>query len=208
MDKNTIIQKLTALRAESLEIKGRGLDFSQTAEFQVWKEKVMKWLRLGLPHTEYELQSIKRLFASLYVTDDEDDDGEDRRQYEKDCDLAAHLLESAVENLKLGLMPGIPEKKIGPSSPKESRATRRVDGVSIGQAGTVVLGNRNVVTIADSITISDFMNALEREIRTKVTNPVEQRGLIDRVKALSGNPTVAQILGQTLGQFLRTTFGG
>ncbi len=208
MDKSLLVQKLKEFHVDVPNIKAHGVSSIETAEFQAWQEKITKWLKLACPHTATELQAFGELhfhFPRLRRRG-EGSDSTDQERYERDCDRVASLLESAIENLEMDLIPGgvIREQP----SPSRARPIPCPEGIHIGQAETVVLGDRNVVTIADSITISDFMNALEREIRTKVTNPVEQQGLIDKVKALSGNPTFAQILGQTLGQFLRTTFGG
>ena len=201
MDKDTVIQKLEECLAGIPDTKKRGVSFVEAAEFQAWKESITKWLKLGCPHTQDQLATFKSLsFHVLRLRRrGETHDTADQERYEKDCDHTVYLLKSAIENLQLDLIP---------QSEARYHPVSSVEGVSIGQAGTVVLGDGNVVAHVDSITISDFMNALEGEINAKVTDESKRRGLIQTLRTLSNNPTVAQIFGQTLGQFLRSTFGG
>ena len=209
MDKDTVIQKLEECLAGIPDTKKRGVSFVEAAEFQAWKESITKWLKLGCPHTQDQLATFKSLsFHVLRLRRrGETHDAADQERYEKDCDHTVYLLKSAIENLQLDLIPQSEAQDHPVSATRELRSVTR-EGVNIGQAGTVILGDGNVVANVDSITISDFMNALEREINAKVTDKSKRHGLIQTLRTLSSNPTVAQIFGQTLGQFLRSAFGG
>ena len=206
MSKDLVIAKLKQIQETIPEIRKKGVGFRRTADFTIWKETGIKWLKLGLPHTQDELQRFKWLgFAVARVRMGPDDyDRRDQAEYEKDCDHAIHLFTSAIENLEMGLVPEAPKP-----AEVESRGRKpsKYGGVSIAQAGTVVMGDSNIVSIVDSITISDFLNLLEKEIETKIVDRDQRKSLIQRLKELSENPTVTTVLGQTLGQVLRSAFG-
>jgi len=206
MSRDHVISKLKEIRDGLPEIRKKGVMFRRTAEFRIWNDTVIKWLSLGLPNTQEELKKVKFLdFAVSRVRmGSEDYDYEDQQEYEKDCEHTIYLISSAIENLEMGLVPGEPKAA---ETPRRERAPSKYGGVSIAQAGTVVMGDSNVVSIVDSITISDFLNVLEKEIEAKVVDAEQRKSLLQKVKELSQNPTFTTVLGQTLGQVLRAAFG-
>ena len=204
---NLVIQKLKEFRDKIPEIKEKEVTYHTTAEFDAWRAKGIKWLKLGLPFTKDELVAFERLyFAVRRVREGPYDyDQEDQQEYEEDCDRAADLINSAVENIEMGL---IPEAAGQVEPPRRGRGSARYGEVSIAQAGTVIMGDENVVSIVDSITISDFLNALEKEIEAKVADPDEKKGLLQKIKAISENPITNTVIGQTVGAVIRGYFGG
>ena len=201
MDSERLTQKLGEVRNQIPAIKNHGVKFSNTAEFEVWKNGVIKWLKLGLPNTSDEVQRFQSMDFGYY---DDFHADQDQQQYEKDCDITTHLLDSAIENIEEGLVPGASEHT---KTAGRTKRDSKYGGVNITKAETVVMGDSNIVSIVDSITISGLLEILEKEIQAKVTDPDQKTGLIQSLKALSTNPTFTTILSQTLGQVLRGASG-
>ena len=204
-----VTTKLEEVKSQIPGIKAKGVEHRRSADFHAWKEKGIKWLKLGQPHTSHELKQFENLvFMNFRVRawgegDGYDDDDED--QYEKDCDLAINILDSAIENIEGDLVPGDREKQ--PPSRQKRGEGSKFGGVNIAQAGTVVMGDKNIVAKIDSITVSDFLKVLEKEIQEKVQDPQHKTTVLQKVKAISQNPAVNTVLGQTIGQILRSMSG-
>lgn len=207
MSSELTIQKLKEVQVDIREIKKKGVNFRDTTEFCAWRDKATKWLKLGLPYSQGELDMLNSLgFAVRRMGMGDGYDYDDQEQWDKDCDRALHLLGSAIENIELGL---VPEKSSEPIGEGQRRRTSRdaSGGVQIGQASTVVLGNSNTVSIVDSITVGNLLEALEKEIQAKVADPKEKEGLLQKLRGVSANPSIAQVVGQSLGHLLRTISG-
>jgi hypothetical protein len=118
------IQKLQEVRDEIPGIKEREVTYKETAEFSAWRAKGIKWLKLGLPFTKDELYSFQVFeFAVPRVREDAYDyDEDDQLEYERDCDRAAYLLDSAIENLQMGLVPDPPVSELLKALEKEIEA--------------------------------------------------------------------------------------
>lgn len=202
MPNEQVVQRLKEVKAKIPEIRSKEVEYRDSPEFDEWKEKVIKWLKLGGPHTSSELAQFKELtFESIGVAAFDEDEyfEEDQDQYEYDCDRAVAILKSAIENIRENLVP---------ETAAEPKFRAKVGGsnfgeVNIAQAGTVVMGDKNIVTKIDSITVFDFLKMLENEIQEKVQNPRQKTTLLEKIKEFSKNPTVTTVLGQTLGQILR-----
>ena len=204
--KELVIQKLQEVRDKIPEIKARGVLFRETAAFSEWMDNGTKWLKLGLPHTKDECEKFMYYipFAVGRVRDGPDDyDEADQEEYEKDCDRAASTLKSAIENLEMDL---VTEPKTEAEATQKRGRERPQYGVE--RAETVIMGEGNIVNIVDTITISDFLNVLEREIEAKVTDVEQKKGLRERLKEISQNPAANTVMGQALGALLRGYFGG
>jgi hypothetical protein len=105
--KEQVIQKLEEVRDQIPSMKSNGVQSRDTPEFGIWKETGIKWLKLGLPHTTYELEEFQYLrFAITRMRMAGEGYGYgDQQRFEKDCALATHLLSSAIENIKMELVP-------------------------------------------------------------------------------------------------------
>lgn len=204
MDKNQIIEKLRAIQLEFSQIKDHGVAFVDEAEFTALRQKVIKWLKL-LPNTKDELNSFHML--TFWVPRMRPDfggggpryDAQDQNQYEKDCDRTILILDSAIENLEMDLVTasepsGTREERKGPS---------RYGGIKIDQAGTVVMGDENIVAVIESVTISQLLTKLEKQIEDNAIDPQEKEGLLEKLREIASHPLLVTILNQTLGQFLR-----
>ena len=203
--KELVIQKLQEVRDKIPEMKPKGVMFRGTAEFSAWRNAGAKWLKLGLPHTRDELEQFQYVldFAVLRVREGPDDyDYEDQEAYEKDCELAVSILNSAIENLQIELVTESPRAEA------TQKREREHPKYGVGQAETVIMGEGNIVNIVDTITVSDFLNVLEREIEAKVADAEEKKGLRQRLKEISQNPAANTVMGQALGALLRGAFGG
>ena len=130
----------------------------------------------------------------------DDYDYQDQEEYEKDCDRAASILNSAIENLEMELEP--------PKEEATQKRGRERPQYGVGRAETVIMGEGNIVNIVDTITISDFLNVLEKEIEAKVTDAEQKQGLLQKIKEISQNPAANTVMGQALGAMLRGAFGG
>ncbi len=203
--RDLVIQKLKEVRDRIPEVKAQGVMFRDTAEFSEWRDTGTKWLKLGLPNTSAELEKFLYVleFAVARVREGPDDyDEEDEEAYANDCDRAVSIVNSAIENLEMELVTEPPKVEV-----KGGRERPKYRDVTISEVDTVVLGDRNVVSIVDSITISDFLNILDREVEANVADPDQKRGLRQKVKELLENPAFNTILGMTVGTVLRGTFG-
>jgi len=200
-----VIDKLRQLQEEIPGLKEQGVNYRQTAEFSRWKDGLGKWLQLGLPYTQGELGKIEslsycvrrlRLGAGGF---DRDDDV----AYQKDLDRTHNLIGSAIESIELELVLEQPTE-----TPTAERGEKREEPrtVSVGEAETVIIGDRNVISIVDSITVADFLNIIEKEIEKQVEDEEIKRGLLQKLKDISEHPMVTAIIGQALGDVLRANF--
>lgn len=204
--KELVIQKLKEVRDKIPEIKAQGLPFRDTVGFSDWRDTGTKWLKQGGAYTKAELWKFEHVlhFAVSRVREGPDDyDYEDQEEYEKDCDRAASILNSAIENLEMELEPPKEEARKAERGPRS-----KYGGVTITEVDTVVIGEGNVLNIDKSITISDFLNVLEKEIEAKVTDAEQKKGLLQKLKEISQNPAANTVMGQALGAILRGAFGG
>src|SRR5207247_1661980 len=131
-------------------IKSRGVAFIDTAEYSGWKGQIEKWLKLGLPHTHDEYEKYKHMHFCVFRVRGYGESGydyDDQEQFDKDCDITIQVLNSAIENLEMDL---VPETQAKPEPPKRTRGSSKYSGVNIAQAGTVVMGDSNTVSIVDS----------------------------------------------------------
>ena len=187
MPNEQVVQRLKEVKAKIPEIRSKEVEYRDSPEFDEWKEKVIKWLKLGGPHTSSELAQFKELtFESIGVAAFDEDEyfEEDQDQYEYDCDRAVAILKSAIENIRENLVP---------ETAAEPKFRAKVGGsnfgeVNIAQAGTVVMGDKNIVTKIDSITVFDFLKMLENEIQEKVQDPRQKTTLLEKIKEFSKTP--------------------
>ena len=136
MPNEQVVQRLKEVKAKIPEIRSKEVEYRDSPEFDEWKEKVIKWLKLGGPHTSSELAQFKELtFESIGVAAFDEDEyfEEDQDQYEYDCDRAVAILKSAIENIRENLVP---------ETAAEPKFRAKVGGsnfgeVNIAQAGTV-----------------------------------------------------------------------
>jgi len=95
-------------------------------------------------------------------------DHDDHEQYVKDCGRAVTILESAIENIEMDLVPEAPDE-LQPRTKKTGGS--KFGGVSIAQVGTAVMGDKNIFAKIDSINVFDFLKILEKEVQEKVQDP-------------------------------------
>jgi len=107
----------------------------------------IKSLKLGLPHTQRELVQFESL--DFRIIRARGYDYADQEKYDRDCGRAVTSWESAIENIEMNLVPEVPE---APQARPNRAAGSQYRGVNIAQAGTVVMGDRNIVAKIDSIT--------------------------------------------------------
>ena len=131
-------------------------------------------------------------------------DHDDHEQYVKDCGRAVTILESAIENIEMDLVPEAPDE---PQPRTKKTGGSKFGGVSIAQVGTVVMGDKNIFAKIDSINVFDFLKILEKEVQEKVQDPQQKATLLQKVRDISQNPAMNTILGQTIGQILRRMMG-
>ena len=205
-----VIQRLRQLQEEIPALKAEGVNYRQTAEFSRWRDGLGKWLQLGLPYTQREqgkIQSLSYCVVRIRLktrTRGGGYDQDDEAAYQRDLDRAHNLIDSAIENVELDL---VPEQPKAPAEPKRGRKREEPRSVSVGEARTVIVGDSNIISIIDTITVSDFLSSVRKEIDTKVDDEDKKRGLLQKFKEVSEHPMVTTILGQTLGDVLRRHFG-
>jgi hypothetical protein len=99
-----IIEKLRECQNEIPELQAKKVDVIRTAEFSRWKDKVNKWLKQGGARTSDEQARFdgltfvvfrQRLFRGF--------DSDDQRHYLEDLGRARYIIDSAIENLELGM---------------------------------------------------------------------------------------------------------
>ena len=98
-----IIKSLEEAKTEIPLMKTRGPTAKDTSAFNILHEKIEKWLEAGDSVTDRELVRFRALTfgnpfmrgADFYTHPDH------RRQYENDCDMAVHLINSAIETLRI-----------------------------------------------------------------------------------------------------------
>jgi hypothetical protein len=98
-----VISRLEETKSEISAMKARGPAAKDDSAFSILRGKIDKWLNLGVPATEREFGDFRAIsFGNSYMH------GPDfyhhpgyQRQYANDCDMAIHLIDSAVESLKL-----------------------------------------------------------------------------------------------------------
>ena len=206
MPNGPVIQKLHQAGTQLGAIKSKGVEYRDDTEFSAWKDKGIKWLKLGGQHTSHEFNQFKGLMFMSFTVRPFGTDRyyhEDQQEYEKDCNRAIAILNSAIENIEMDLIPETPTEHRG----RAKTGGSEFGGVNIAQAGTVVMGDKNIVAKIDSITVSDFLKVIEKEIHEKVQEPQQKTTLLQKVKDISQNPAVNTGLGQTIGQILRSMSG-
>lgn len=201
-----LTSKLLELKLATYRMKEKdGPKFINTAEFSAWEDKVMKWLAAGHPYTASEQRSFRSVAfrslasASRMAVDDWECQAKD--DYIKYCDRTISILESAIENIQLGLITEDADSK--PKKVERQNASSGRYETNISRADTIVLGDGNIINRIDSITVTDFLNTLERQMSGKDTSSDEVKGIFQRIRELSKNPSFANVLGQTVGQFIR-----
>jgi hypothetical protein len=205
MDKELIIGKLKDYQSQITELKKRDVSDRWGAQFENWHSSLLKWLKLGLPHTQSELAEIQRksyMVPRGHMGSD-DYDSDDDREYKNDLEKTDHLINSAIENIEIGLIPDRPNE---PENVKRGRGSK-YGGVNINRADTILMGDHNLVNAVNSVTISDFLTVLQSQIEKKVAGSEQKKGILQKLKDISENPTVTTILDQTVGQILKSTFG-
>ena len=108
-----VVPKLPEVKTQIPGIKAKGVPHRQSVEFRAWQEKGIKWLKLGLPHTSFELQQFGDLhfrILRMRAYGESGYDHDDHEQYVKDCGRAVTILESAIENIEMDLVPEAPDE--------------------------------------------------------------------------------------------------
>jgi hypothetical protein len=98
-----VISRLEEAKSEISAMKARGPAAKDDSAFSILRAKIDKWLDLGGRATEREFGEFRAIsFGNPFMQ------GPDyyhhpghQRQYANDCDMAIHLIDSAVESLKL-----------------------------------------------------------------------------------------------------------
>jgi len=202
-----VIERLKELKDQIPGIKSKGVEYLDSAEFKAWRDKVVKWLKLGFPHTHDEHEKFTDLHFQIFRMrgfGEERYDYDDLETYKHDCDLAVTILDSAIENIEMDLVPETPQES---NTGKKRSSGSKFGGVNIAQAGTVVMGDKNIVAKIDSITVSDFLKVLESQIQEQVQDPQQKATLLQKIEDISRNPAANTVLGQTLGHILRVLMG-
>ncbi len=200
-----VIKRLRQLQAEIPALKEKGVYFLKDPQFDTWHNNLVKWLKVGLPHTKMELDDIEYRIYSVVRFGSPGYDSDDETEYQRDLEITHNLIDSAIENIELDLVPEQPKE---PAEPKRGRKREEPRSVSVGEAGTVIVGDSNIISIIDTITVSDFLSSVKKEIETKVDDEDKKRGLLQKFKEVSEHPMITTILCQTLGDVLRRYFGG
>ena len=205
MDKELVIRKLKEYQSQITELKKSHVSERWASRFENWHSSLIKWLKLGLPHTQSELEEIQHKSYEVprgHLGRD-DYDSDDQREYRNDLEKTDHLISSAIENIEIGLVPDKPNE---PEEIKKGRGSK-YGGVNINRANTILMGDHNFVSAVQSVTISEFLEVLQNQIEKNVGDSEQKKGILQKLKEISENPTVTTILDQTLGQILKSTFG-
>src|SRR5713101_7642695 len=180
MDPALIVQKLSGLQARIPEFKGKHLPFLGNSEFSNWHSSLIKWLKLGLPYTAGELKSIEEWRCVLVNLGGPRHNPDGERVYQNFLDVTSHAIDSAIENLENGFIPEQPELQTEEKKGNHSK----YGGVNVGQANTVVVGDSNLITMVNEVTIKDFLTILEREVDKKAGDVEEKKGLVQKLKEI------------------------
>ena len=163
---------------------------------------MQKWLKAAGSHASDELSQFNQLQFYAGVAFGTGYNPQDQKIFTRDCDRTVNIIESAIENLSIGL------KMDTARPPAKKNQGRTIGSVTIGQAGSVVMGDRNVVAMINQLTVSDFLKILEEKVESSEIEPAERKTLLQKLKEFSENPMLNMFLGQTLAQFLKSQLGG
>jgi hypothetical protein len=207
IDSTLITSSLLQVKQETYRMKEKhGPDFINTAEFSAWEDKVIKWLAAGHFYTTSEQRSFRsipfRSLTSAHRMALDDWERPAQEDYIKYCNRTISILESAIENIQIGLI--TEDAGANPKKIKGENANSGRYNTNISRADTIVLGDGNIINRINSITVTDFLNTLEREMSLEDTSSKEIKGIFQRLRELSKNSSFASVLGQTVGQFIRT----
>ena len=205
MDKELIIGKLKDYQSQIPDLKNNQVSQVRGSRFKNWHSSLVKWLKLGLPHTQSELAEIqhKHFLVSRARMGPNDYDSKDRTEYDNQLEITDHLINSAIENIEMGI---VPDRQSEPENIKKGRGSK-YGGVNINRADTILMGDHNFVNAVQTITISEFLTVLQNQIEKTVADSEQKKGILQKLKEISENPTVTTIFDQTLGQILKSTFG-
>lgn len=195
MEKDQLIARLVELKEKVEEFKPKGVDFSKDAVFRKWHKDVIRFLRLGSPHTTQEVNDVEHLwFRSHVMSMGGGYTRGDQQCYIQDLDTVSNALDAAAENISLDLIPYSQE-------PKVQKGHQTKPSVVVHSAETVITGNQNTVSI-NSLTVSDFMRSLHNEIDAQVKDENSREGLRAQLTALAKHPAFAPLMTLGLKQVL------
>lgn len=195
MEKEQLIERLRELRVRVEEFKLKGVPFSEDAIFKKWNNDIVRFLRLGSPHTEQEVEDVKDLWFRSHVFSMGGGYSQgDQRCFIQDLDAVGNALDAAIENISLNLVPYTGEV----NAAKEHHAK---PSVVVHSAETVITGNQNTVNI-NSLTVNDFIRCLGNEIDKQVKDTDSKEGLRAQLTALAKHPAFTPLMTLGLKQVL------
>ncbi|MBI4063984.1 MAG: hypothetical protein HY401_06740 [Elusimicrobia bacterium] len=199
MEKNIVVSKLKKLQEKIPDLKSKGVLHQQTADFEDWFESVSSWLTKGKPYATDEIERFKKLnFSSItFGLGGRSFSQDDQRLYNKALEGASLILDAAIENLEEGWSAPSDDSRNGAVGPN----------VKVGNAQAVIVGDRNTTSIANTITVGDFLKVLERQVQNAEGDPKQKTELAQKLKDFAKHPLAVTTIGQTLGHVLRTFSG-
>lgn len=81
----------------------------------------------------------------------------------------------------------------------ETTKTQRFGDITVS-GGTLVLGDGNRMT---QVAVKELVEALENEIKEKVPESEEKKGVLNSLKSITTNETFASVAGTVIGEILR-----
>src|SRR5438093_3966851 len=107
MDKEIIIGKLKELQSQISELKERPVREQWGPRYRNWNSSLLKWLKLGLPHTQSEVYEIEHPEYEVYLVRDASHNYEleDQRKQRRYLERTDYLINSAIENIETGAVP-------------------------------------------------------------------------------------------------------
>lgn len=161
----------------------------ESKEFSRWLESSRKWLRFAGPVCAYEherFQALQFRYNPTVWFSGADFSQENYSKYRADLETAGTLLESALENLELGIVP--------------SQADLPAPQVQITNLQTLNVALQHV-------TLTQLMEHALREAESKTQDPAEKQTLRQKWADLTQNQTFASVVGSTLGEVLKGVIG-
>ena len=185
MNTDLIVSRLRELRSRIDDREKQGISARDTPEFKVWKSNVEKWLDMdrlatGREHTRFEglYFRVLRVGANGFGYD-----SEDRKKYTTDLVMARSYIDSAVENLELGLKT---------EQPRRQPAASRPD-INIHMTQTQTLSNTTVLGVFESV---------KRHVEELPDSP-EKKSSLQKLSEITANPLFNTIAGTVLAALIK-----
>lgn len=188
--KALITEKLEECKKEIETWETKTVASIDSGEFKGWKGKVAKWLQMGGSATSEDLAKFNSLpffIVRSRLFGARDYDSKDQQEYLEHLKLARQHMDSAIENLQLGLQYETP------------RTGQRSDRDAV---------NVSIVNI-NSMTVSDMVQLMQKQIESMPNSP-DKKSLMEKLGEIAKSPLFTTLANTALGELAKkySTGGG